>query len=66
MFGYILALPWLWQLICSILFCALMMRLLSHLSWQRIVVYSLVLSIVLYVVFVSLLKVPMPRGMLTF
>ena len=62
--GYILILPWLGQIIVSLLFCVLLMHLLSDLSWLRILLYSLVISIVLYVVFVILLKVPMPRGVL--
>ena len=66
LFGYFLALPWLGQIISSTLFCALLLRVLSHLRWPRIVAYSLAMSIALYVVFVSLLKVPMPRGMLAF
>ena len=64
LFGYFLALPWLGQNISSALFCALLMRVLSDLGWPRIVAYSLVMSIALYVGFVVLLKVPMPRGML--
>ena len=64
--GYFLALPWLGQIICSMLFCALLMRNLSDLGWTRIVAYTLVISISLYALFVVLLKVPMPRGIWTF
>lgn len=66
LFGYFVALPWLEQIISSTLFCILLMRVLSDLSWSRIVAYSLVISTALYVVFVLLLKVPLPRGMLGF
>ena len=66
MFGYLLALPWLGQVTSSMLFCALLLRLLSELGWLRIAAYSLLISIVLYVVFVSLLKVNMPAGVLVF
>ncbi len=66
LFGYFLALPWMGQIISSTLFCILLIRVLSDLSWLRIVEYSLAMSIALYVVFVFLLKVPMPRGMLGF
>jgi putative tricarboxylic transport membrane protein len=66
LFGYCLALPWLGQIISSILFCVLLVRMLSDLEWPRIVAYSLGISIALYVVFVSLLKVPLPRGVLAF
>jgi putative tricarboxylic transport membrane protein len=60
--GYFLALPVLGQFICSALFCAFLMRLLSDLGWRRIAVYSLVISIGLYALFMKLLQVPMPRG----
>jgi putative tricarboxylic transport membrane protein len=66
LFGYFLALPWLGRIISGTLFCILLMRVLCDLSWPRVVAYSLVMSIMLYVVFASLLKVPMPRGMLPF
>ena len=66
MCGYFLTLPWLGQIISSTLFCLLLMRILSNLSWFRIAVNSLVMSLALYVVFVSILKVPMPRGMFGF
>ena len=62
--GYFLALPWLGQAVTSTLFCILLMRMLSALGWTRIIVYSLVISLVLYGLFVVLLKVPMPRGVL--
>lgn len=64
--GYFIALPWLGQIISSALFLLLLMHVLSDLSWPRIVVYSLVASIALYVVFVFFLKVPLPRGLLAF
>ena len=66
LFGYFLALPWLGQILSSTVFCILLMRVLSDLRWPRIVAYSLVMSIALYVVFVFLLKVPLPRGTLGF
>lgn len=62
--GYFLALPWLGQLVCSMLFCVLLMRVLSSLAWSRIVLYSTVMTGALYAVFIYLLKVPMPRGAL--
>jgi putative tricarboxylic transport membrane protein len=63
--GYFVALPWLGQLICSMLFCALLMRVLSdRLAWPRIVLYSAGITGALYAVFIYLLKVPMPRGAL--
>ena len=66
LFCYFLALPWLGYIISTMLFCILLMRVLSNLGWPRIVAYSLAMTLALYVVFVFLLKVPMPRGMLGF
>lgn len=64
--AYFLLLPWLGQLASSALFCAVLMRLLSKAPWPRIVIYSLVISAALYTVFIHLLNVPMPRGILAF
>jgi putative tricarboxylic transport membrane protein len=64
LFGYILLLPWLGMTIVTIVFCVLLLRVLSDLSWLRTLAYSLVISTAFYAVFVSLLKVPMPRGIL--
>jgi putative tricarboxylic transport membrane protein len=66
LFGYIVMLPWLGMIIVNMLLCFLLLRILSDLGWLRIFSYSLVISTVFYVVFVTLLKVPMPRGMLLF
>jgi putative tricarboxylic transport membrane protein len=60
--GYFIALPWLGQLLSSTLFCVLLMRTLSSLSWPRLILYSVVMSGTLYVAFIYVLKVPMPRG----
>jgi hypothetical protein len=64
--AYFCTLPWLGQIISSALFCILLMRVLSDIGWPRIVAYSLATSFGLYAVFVYLLKVPMPRGVLEF
>lgn len=66
LFLYILVLPWLGQILASTLFLILLMRVLSEVGWPRVIAYSLVISISLYVVFVRLLKVPMPRGIVDF
>ena len=66
LFGYFLTIPWLGQILSGTLFCIVMMRILSDISWPRIVTYSLVMSILVHGVFIFLLKVPMPRGILTF
>ena len=62
--GYFLLLPWAGQLVGSTLFCMLLMRLLSSLHWLRVVLYSVVMSAAVYAVFVHVLKVPMPQGVL--
>lgn len=64
--GYFLALPWMGQLLSSTLFCILLIRLLSNVAWPRIIIYSVVISVTLYIVFIHLLNVPMPRGILAF
>lgn len=64
--AYVIILPWLGQLLGGMLFCLALMRLLSHLSWPRIFAWSSTLSLAVYMVFVILLRVPMPRGILAF
>jgi putative tricarboxylic transport membrane protein len=66
MLGYFLVLPWLGQIVSSILFSAFMIRLLSDLSWPRVTAYAIVMALSLYAFFVLVLKVPMPRGVLSF
>jgi hypothetical protein len=61
--AYVALLPWLGQLVCSALLCIGLIRMLSDsLSWPRVVVAGLLMSVLLYAVFVVALKVPMPRG----
>jgi putative tricarboxylic transport membrane protein len=62
--GFFIALPLLGQLISSTIFCILLMRVISDLGWPRIVAYSVLMCGALYGVFVFLLKVPMPSGVL--
>ena len=62
--GYFIAMPLLGLLISSTIFCIFLMRVISDLSWPRIAIYSAVMCGALYAVFVFLLKVPMPRGVL--
>ncbi len=66
LFVYIVALPWLGQLLASTLFLILLMRVLSDVGWPRVIAYSVVIAGTLYAVFVRLLNVPMPRGLLDF
>jgi putative tricarboxylic transport membrane protein len=62
--GYFAAMNFLGQFIASTLFCVLFMRLVSPLSWPRLVAASLAITVVLHLVFVTLLKIPMPKGLL--
>jgi putative tricarboxylic transport membrane protein len=66
MLGYFLVLPWLGQIVSSILFSAFMIRLLSDLSWPRVAFYAVIMALSLHAFFVLVLKVPMPRGILSF
>lgn len=62
--GYIVLLPWLGQAPTAVLFFVALMRVLSDYSWPRVIAYALLMSLGVYVVFVWLLKVPMPAGLL--
>ena len=66
MLFYFIALSWLGFIISSVLFAAVLMRTLSDRSYPRIFAYSLIMAVAIYGVFVYLLKVPMPRGVLGF
>ncbi|GGE38200.1 hypothetical protein GCM10007276_14500 [Agaricicola taiwanensis] len=60
--GYLIALSWLGQLIASILFCIVLMKMLSKLSLVGIVIRSVIMMVPVYYIFVHLLGLPMPRG----
>lgn len=62
--GYIVLLPWTGQLIGSLVFCLLLIRLLSATGWILAAIQATVISIALYCVFVLLLQVQMPSGIL--
>ena len=64
--AFFAALPWLGQLVSSALFCVLLIRMLSKLSWLRTVAYALAIAVAIDVVFEIALKVPLPRGVLGF
>ena len=66
MLGYFLTLPWLGQLLGSVFFSILLMRILSSLHWARLLIYALAMSLSIYLLFVYILKVPMPAGILAF
>ena len=63
--AFLIALPLLGLLISSTIFCTLLMRCLSNLGWPRVIAYSCVMCGGLYAVFIILLKVPLPRGLLS-
>ncbi len=66
LFGFLIAMPIVGYIVSSALFCILLMRILSDLSWPRVLAYSLAMCAALYGAFVSFLKVPMPRGIWDF
>jgi putative tricarboxylic transport membrane protein len=63
---YVVGLPWLGQIAASTLFLISLIRVMSDVSWLRVITYSLGISITIYVVFVRLLNVLMPRGIIDF
>ncbi len=65
-FGYIVLLPWAGHLVGSLVFCLLLIRLLSTTGWVRATLQATAISVALYCVFVLLLQVQMPRGILGF
>ena len=62
--SYFVAIPWLGFALSSVLFCILLIRLLSALSWQRCAAYAVIMTAVVYLIFITILKVPMPAGIL--
>lgn len=61
-FAYLVLLPWLGQLLSSLLFCILLIKALSTLSMVRVLIYAVLMSSMAYVLFVTILKLPMPAG----
>lgn len=64
--AYAVTLPYLGQIIASTAFAIVALRLLSDLSWIRTVVYAIAISAATYLLFVVLLNVRMPDGLLGF
>lgn len=60
--GYLILLPILGQLVSSALFCFVLIRALSSLPIWRVMLYALIMAGVAYLLFVRLLKLPMPVG----
>ncbi len=61
---YFLAIPWAGFSLSSILFCILLIRLLSTLSWKQSGLYAFLMTATLHLIFITALKVPMPAGIL--
>jgi len=64
--GFLVLLPWLGHWASSMLFLAATMRLLSSYGWLRVVATAAVIASVFEGLFVRLLQVPMPGGVLGF
>lgn len=61
---YFLIIPWAGFSLSSILFCALLIHLLSDLTWTRSMVYAFLMTAAIHIIFITILKVPMPQGAL--
>jgi putative tricarboxylic transport membrane protein len=61
---YFLAIPWVGFSLGSVIFCMLLIRLLSELSWLRSAVYAVLMTAAIYLIFITVLKVSMPAGIL--
>ena len=64
--AYFIAIPWLGYSVSSFIFCMVLIRLLSDTSWVRCALYAAVMTAAVYLVFIYLLKVPMPTMALEF
>ena len=61
---YFLAIPWAGFSLSSILFCILLIRLLSTLPWKKCGLYAFLMTAALHLIFITTIKVPMPPGVL--
>jgi putative tricarboxylic transport membrane protein len=61
---YFLAIPWAGFSLSSFLFCMLLIRVLSPLSWKQCGLYAFLMVATLHLIFITALKVPMPLGVL--
>ena len=64
LFGYFLLLPVLGFPAASFLFCLVLIHALSSLSWLRCTLYGILMSAASSYLFIHMLNVPLPRGML--
>jgi predicted small integral membrane protein len=62
--AYLVALPWVGDMIAGTTFAGLLILVLSKIGWKRSVTYALIMAVTIHVIFVIILKVPMPRGVL--
>lgn len=60
--GLVVVLPLLGQYVASAIYVIVMLKLLSTLSWPRVVVYGLLTSVVVTGFFAEVLMIPLPRG----
>ena len=61
---YFLAIPWVGFSLSSVLFCMLLISLLSNLGWKRCALYAFLMTAVIHLIFITTIKVPMPAGVL--
>lgn len=61
---YFLAIPWAGFSLSSVFFSTALIRLISDLSWPRCAIYALLMTASIHIIFITILKVPMPAGML--
>ncbi|MGE3923262.1 MAG: tripartite tricarboxylate transporter TctB family protein [Lautropia sp.] len=60
--AYVALLPWIGHLIASLLLCIAMIRLLAPIGWTRTLAWAIALALAIHLVFVTLLRVPLPSG----
>ena len=61
---YFVTIPWAGFSLSSIIFCTLLIRLISDLTWQRSALYAFLMTAAIHIIFITILKVPMPAGIL--
>lgn len=61
---YFVAIPWAGFSLSSIFFCTVLIRLISELSWLRSAIYAFLMTAAIHVIFITILKVPMPAGII--
>ena len=59
---FVVLLPFLGQYVTASLYMIVMLRILSPMSWWRVIVYGVVIACGLSWIFIELLKIPLPGG----